>query len=122
MNVHVLCSDASVQQHEGPREEDETPNYEEKAQEIVQSILQEVVNTVAGGETCSFCCLPMSSKFSVIADSAQQVRKSISCAYNFFSHWLRSPVFNVYGELCYTRCTSDDRKNCAFKLESPFNK
>uniref|UniRef100_A0A8D3DR86 ARF guanine nucleotide exchange factor 1 n=1 Tax=Scophthalmus maximus TaxID=52904 RepID=A0A8D3DR86_SCOMX len=30
----------------------ETPNYEEKAQEIVQSILQEVVNTVAGGETC----------------------------------------------------------------------
>uniref|UniRef100_A0AAQ5Z0J4 SEC7 domain-containing protein n=1 Tax=Amphiprion ocellaris TaxID=80972 RepID=A0AAQ5Z0J4_AMPOC len=30
-----------------------TPNYEEKAQEIVQSILQEVVNTVAGGETFS---------------------------------------------------------------------
>lgn len=28
------------------------PNYEEKAQEIVQSILQEVVNTVAGGEKC----------------------------------------------------------------------
>uniref|UniRef100_A0A665WI10 ADP-ribosylation factor guanine nucleotide-exchange factor 1 (brefeldin A-inhibited) n=1 Tax=Echeneis naucrates TaxID=173247 RepID=A0A665WI10_ECHNA len=34
-------------------EEEETPNYEEKAQEIVQSILQEVVNTVAGGETLS---------------------------------------------------------------------
>lgn len=31
-------------------EEEESPNYEEKAQEIVQSILQEVVNTVAGGE------------------------------------------------------------------------
>lgn len=30
-------------------EEQGTPNYEEKAQEIVQSILQEVVNTVAGG-------------------------------------------------------------------------
>ncbi|KAL2085172.1 hypothetical protein ACEWY4_018492 [Coilia grayii] len=29
-------------------EEEGTPNYEEKAQEIVQSILQEVVNTVAG--------------------------------------------------------------------------
>ncbi|XP_018609667.2 brefeldin A-inhibited guanine nucleotide-exchange protein 1 isoform X2 [Scleropages formosus] len=29
-------------------DEDDTPNYEEKAQEIVQSILQEVVNTVAG--------------------------------------------------------------------------
>ncbi|XP_030624788.1 brefeldin A-inhibited guanine nucleotide-exchange protein 1 [Chanos chanos] len=28
--------------------EEEVPNYEEKAQEIVQSILQEVVNTVAG--------------------------------------------------------------------------
>uniref|UniRef100_A0A8D0CJN4 ARF guanine nucleotide exchange factor 1 n=1 Tax=Scleropages formosus TaxID=113540 RepID=A0A8D0CJN4_SCLFO len=28
--------------------ENDTPNYEEKAQEIVQSILQEVVNTVAG--------------------------------------------------------------------------
>lgn len=31
-------------------EDEESPNYEEKAQEIVQSILQEVVNTVAGGE------------------------------------------------------------------------
>lgn len=31
-------------------EDEETPNYEEKAQEIVQSILQDVVNTVAGGE------------------------------------------------------------------------
>uniref|UniRef100_A0A8C5HPM5 SEC7 domain-containing protein n=1 Tax=Gouania willdenowi TaxID=441366 RepID=A0A8C5HPM5_GOUWI len=30
--------------------EEESPNYEEKAHEIVQSILQEVVNTVAGGE------------------------------------------------------------------------
>lgn len=30
-------------------EDEETPNYEEKAQEIVQSILQDVVNTVAGG-------------------------------------------------------------------------
>uniref|UniRef100_A0A7N9B1I9 ADP-ribosylation factor guanine nucleotide-exchange factor 1 (brefeldin A-inhibited) n=1 Tax=Mastacembelus armatus TaxID=205130 RepID=A0A7N9B1I9_9TELE len=33
--------------------DEETRNYEEKAQEIVQSILQEVVNTVSGGETCS---------------------------------------------------------------------
>ncbi|XP_056869745.1 brefeldin A-inhibited guanine nucleotide-exchange protein 1 isoform X1 [Takifugu flavidus] len=30
-------------------EDENTPNYEEKAQEIVQSILQDVVNTVAGG-------------------------------------------------------------------------
>ena len=36
---------------EGEEGEDrESPNYEEKAQEIVQSVLQEVVNTVAGGE------------------------------------------------------------------------
>uniref|UniRef100_A0A3P9Q8D3 ARF guanine nucleotide exchange factor 1 n=1 Tax=Poecilia reticulata TaxID=8081 RepID=A0A3P9Q8D3_POERE len=34
------------------QKDEEAPNYEEKAQEIVQSILQEVVNTVAGGETC----------------------------------------------------------------------
>lgn len=33
-----------------PPEEEESPNYEEKAQEIVQSILQEVVSTVAGGD------------------------------------------------------------------------
>lgn len=47
-----MCSDTAAQQHpEACEEEDEeTPNYEEKAQEIVQSILQEVVNTVAGGE------------------------------------------------------------------------
>uniref|UniRef100_G3NEM5 ARF guanine nucleotide exchange factor 1 n=1 Tax=Gasterosteus aculeatus aculeatus TaxID=481459 RepID=G3NEM5_GASAC len=32
----------------GDEEEEGTPNYEEKAQEIVQSILQDVVNTVAG--------------------------------------------------------------------------
>lgn len=35
-------------------EEEESPNYEEKAHEIVQSILQEVVNTVAGGELVFF--------------------------------------------------------------------
>uniref|UniRef100_A0A672ZT19 ADP-ribosylation factor guanine nucleotide-exchange factor 1 (brefeldin A-inhibited) n=1 Tax=Sphaeramia orbicularis TaxID=375764 RepID=A0A672ZT19_9TELE len=46
----MLCSDAEAQQHSetGELEDEETPNYEEKAQEIVQSILQEVVNTVAG--------------------------------------------------------------------------
>lgn len=31
-------------------EEEDSLNYEEKAQEIVQSILQEVVSTVTGGE------------------------------------------------------------------------
>uniref|UniRef100_A0A7N6BN86 ADP-ribosylation factor guanine nucleotide-exchange factor 1 (brefeldin A-inhibited) n=1 Tax=Anabas testudineus TaxID=64144 RepID=A0A7N6BN86_ANATE len=40
----------TAQQHPeaGEAEDEETPNYEEKAQEIVQSILQEVVSTVAG--------------------------------------------------------------------------
>lgn len=51
MCVCVCSSDAAVQEYpEAVEDEDEeTPNYEEKAQEIVQSILQEVVNTVAGG-------------------------------------------------------------------------
>ena len=53
----MYCLDASAQEHEGAGDEDEEgPNYEEKAQEIVQSILQEVVNTVAGGETFPLCC------------------------------------------------------------------
>lgn len=56
LKLCMCCSDAAVQQHsEAGEEEEETPNYEEKAQEIVQSILQEVVNTVAGGESCSVC-------------------------------------------------------------------
>uniref|UniRef100_A0A8C9Y3G8 ARF guanine nucleotide exchange factor 1 n=1 Tax=Sander lucioperca TaxID=283035 RepID=A0A8C9Y3G8_SANLU len=46
----AAAQNAAAQQHPQAGEEDEgTPNYEEKAQEIVQSILQEVVNTVAGG-------------------------------------------------------------------------
>ncbi|XP_023272776.1 brefeldin A-inhibited guanine nucleotide-exchange protein 1 [Seriola lalandi dorsalis] len=46
----AAAQNAAAQQHpEAGEEEEGTPNYEEKAQEIVQSILQEVVNTVAGG-------------------------------------------------------------------------
>lgn len=59
LNCVCVCffSDAAAQEYpETVEDEDEeTPNYEEKAQEIVQSILQEVVNTVAGGEMCSLC-------------------------------------------------------------------
>ncbi|XP_077592066.1 brefeldin A-inhibited guanine nucleotide-exchange protein 1 isoform X2 [Stigmatopora nigra] len=40
---------AVAAQNAASMEEDLVPNYEEKAQEIVQNILQEVVNTVAGG-------------------------------------------------------------------------
>lgn len=51
----AAAQNTAAQQHpEACEEEDEeTPNYEEKAQEIVQSILQEVVNTVAGAPPCS---------------------------------------------------------------------
>ncbi|KAE8279908.1 Brefeldin A-inhibited guanine nucleotide-exchange protein 1 [Larimichthys crocea] len=45
----AAAQNAAAQQHPGEEEDAQTPNYEEKAQEIVQSILQEVVNTVAGG-------------------------------------------------------------------------
>lgn len=50
--VCVCGPDAVAQQHLEAGEEEKSPNYEEKAQEIVQSILQEVVNTVAGGKAC----------------------------------------------------------------------
>uniref|UniRef100_A0A3Q0T2Q7 ARF guanine nucleotide exchange factor 1 n=1 Tax=Amphilophus citrinellus TaxID=61819 RepID=A0A3Q0T2Q7_AMPCI len=46
---------AAAESKAAEEEDRETPNYEEKAQEIVQSILQEVVNTVAGGKI--FACL-----------------------------------------------------------------
>lgn len=50
MKLSLFCLGAAAQQTEGAEEAEAMPNYEEKAQEIVQSILQEVVNTVAGGE------------------------------------------------------------------------
>uniref|UniRef100_A0A668RRG7 SEC7 domain-containing protein n=1 Tax=Oreochromis aureus TaxID=47969 RepID=A0A668RRG7_OREAU len=49
-------------------EDRETPNYEEKAQEIVQSILQEVVNTVAGGKI-SFSLSSLEDEGTVGSDS-----------------------------------------------------
>lgn len=58
LKINVCFSDAAAQQHAeaGGEGDQDTPNYEEKAQEIVQSILQEVVNTVAGGEIRSAHC------------------------------------------------------------------
>ncbi|XP_058503473.1 brefeldin A-inhibited guanine nucleotide-exchange protein 1 isoform X3 [Solea solea] len=53
----AAAQNAAAQQHQeaggGRDEEEQGPNYEEKAQEIVQSILQEVVNTVAGASSGS---------------------------------------------------------------------
>uniref|UniRef100_A0A8C2H9W6 ADP-ribosylation factor guanine nucleotide-exchange factor 1 (brefeldin A-inhibited) n=1 Tax=Cyprinus carpio TaxID=7962 RepID=A0A8C2H9W6_CYPCA len=44
---------AAAQSKHKEKREEENQNYEEKAQEIVQSILKEVVNTIAGGELYS---------------------------------------------------------------------
>uniref|UniRef100_A0A8C2DQZ3 ADP-ribosylation factor guanine nucleotide-exchange factor 1 (brefeldin A-inhibited) n=1 Tax=Cyprinus carpio TaxID=7962 RepID=A0A8C2DQZ3_CYPCA len=41
---------AAAQSKHKEKREEENQNYEEKAQEIVQSILKEVVNTIAGGD------------------------------------------------------------------------
>ncbi|XP_049341647.1 brefeldin A-inhibited guanine nucleotide-exchange protein 1 isoform X2 [Astyanax mexicanus] len=45
----TAAAQSAAEQATEATEEEDSPNYEEKAQEIVQSILQEVVNTVAGG-------------------------------------------------------------------------
>uniref|UniRef100_A0A8C4DGP6 ADP-ribosylation factor guanine nucleotide-exchange factor 1 (brefeldin A-inhibited) n=1 Tax=Dicentrarchus labrax TaxID=13489 RepID=A0A8C4DGP6_DICLA len=78
------------QQHPqtGEEEEEETPNYEEKAQEIVQSILQEVVNTVAGGEMC----LVYSKNESGAGPGQPPGAK--------FSHILQKDAFLVFRSLC----------------------
>ncbi|XP_072306874.1 brefeldin A-inhibited guanine nucleotide-exchange protein 1 isoform X2 [Eucyclogobius newberryi] len=55
-----------TREHTEANEEGETPNYEEKAHEIVQSILQEVVNTVAGGH-----CLDPANLCSEAKDSGE---------------------------------------------------
>ncbi|XP_017573343.1 brefeldin A-inhibited guanine nucleotide-exchange protein 1 isoform X2 [Pygocentrus nattereri] len=44
----TAAAQSAAEQGTEATEEEESPNYEEKAQEIVRSILQEVVNTVAG--------------------------------------------------------------------------
>uniref|UniRef100_A0A8C7T7C7 ARF guanine nucleotide exchange factor 1 n=1 Tax=Oncorhynchus mykiss TaxID=8022 RepID=A0A8C7T7C7_ONCMY len=71
--------------------EEEEPNYEEKAQEIVQSILQEVVNTIVGGNSMhlkSHLCL-----------------RSVKSTMDFlpgakFSHILQKDAFLVFRSLC----------------------
>ena len=44
----VWPADVTQQHAKAGEEVEETPNYEEKAQEIVQSILNEVLHTVGG--------------------------------------------------------------------------
>uniref|UniRef100_A0A3Q3NCX6 ADP-ribosylation factor guanine nucleotide-exchange factor 1 (brefeldin A-inhibited) n=1 Tax=Mastacembelus armatus TaxID=205130 RepID=A0A3Q3NCX6_9TELE len=83
----MYCSDAAAQQHpeagQANEADEETRNYEEKAQEIVQSILQEVVNTVSGGETCSE------------SGAAQGQPPGAK-----FSHILQKDAFLVFRSLC----------------------
>ncbi|XP_014869608.1 PREDICTED: brefeldin A-inhibited guanine nucleotide-exchange protein 1 isoform X1 [Poecilia mexicana] len=69
----AAVQNAASKQHEGAGEEEdeEAPNYEEKAQEIVQSILQEVVNTVAGGH-----CLDPANLCSDTKESAGEPEES----------------------------------------------
>uniref|UniRef100_A0A8C7HFD9 ARF guanine nucleotide exchange factor 1 n=1 Tax=Oncorhynchus kisutch TaxID=8019 RepID=A0A8C7HFD9_ONCKI len=45
---YLCCVQGAAQCDQETAVEEEEPNYEEKAQEIVQSILQEVVNTIVG--------------------------------------------------------------------------
>uniref|UniRef100_A0A673HBE8 Brefeldin A-inhibited guanine nucleotide-exchange protein 1-like n=1 Tax=Sinocyclocheilus rhinocerous TaxID=307959 RepID=A0A673HBE8_9TELE len=68
---------------ENPPIEEENQNYEEKAQEIVQSILQEVVNTIAGA------FLPQES----VATTGPAPGAK-------FSHILQKDAFLVFRSLC----------------------
>uniref|UniRef100_A0A8C9TAZ1 ARF guanine nucleotide exchange factor 1 n=1 Tax=Scleropages formosus TaxID=113540 RepID=A0A8C9TAZ1_SCLFO len=75
-------------------DEDDTPNYEEKAQEIVQSILQEVVNTVAVFAECprfTGCCLPTPQESGVATGPSPGAK---------FSHILQKDAFLVFRSLC----------------------
>uniref|UniRef100_A0A3B5LQ26 ADP ribosylation factor guanine nucleotide exchange factor 1 n=1 Tax=Xiphophorus couchianus TaxID=32473 RepID=A0A3B5LQ26_9TELE len=80
--------------------DEEAPNYEEKAQEIVQSILQEVVNTVAGGETCfihSFKqCGSILSEIINLESGATAGQPPGAK----FSHILQKDAFLVFRSLC----------------------
>uniref|UniRef100_I3K9S2 ARF guanine nucleotide exchange factor 1 n=1 Tax=Oreochromis niloticus TaxID=8128 RepID=I3K9S2_ORENI len=65
----TAAAESKAKHAEAAEDEDrETPNYEEKAQEIVQSILQEVVNTVAGGKI-SFSLSSLEDEGTVGSDS-----------------------------------------------------
>uniref|UniRef100_A0A8C8MK43 SEC7 domain-containing protein n=1 Tax=Oncorhynchus tshawytscha TaxID=74940 RepID=A0A8C8MK43_ONCTS len=49
--TEAAAAQCAAQRDQETAVEEEEPNYEEKAQEIVQSILQEVVNTIVGGNS-----------------------------------------------------------------------
>uniref|UniRef100_A0A669EQL5 ARF guanine nucleotide exchange factor 1 n=1 Tax=Oreochromis niloticus TaxID=8128 RepID=A0A669EQL5_ORENI len=108
---------AAAQKHaEAAEDEDrETPNYEEKAQEIVQSILQEVVNTVAGDlEAHNHTQFMLSTQQDIKSESGiflKSIFVSLVCLQESgaapgqppgakFSHILQKDAFLVFRSLC----------------------
>uniref|UniRef100_A0A8C1I6N8 ADP-ribosylation factor guanine nucleotide-exchange factor 1 (brefeldin A-inhibited) n=1 Tax=Cyprinus carpio TaxID=7962 RepID=A0A8C1I6N8_CYPCA len=82
-NQAVSAFDTSPVHGTEATEEEESLNYEEKAQEIVQSILQEVVNTIAGAFL-----------------SQESVATTGSAPGAKFSHILQKDAFLVFRSLC----------------------
>uniref|UniRef100_A0A8C7SWQ3 ARF guanine nucleotide exchange factor 1 n=1 Tax=Oncorhynchus mykiss TaxID=8022 RepID=A0A8C7SWQ3_ONCMY len=72
--------------------EEEEPNYEEKAQEIVQSILQEVVNTIVGGNS-----MHLKSHLCLRSESGATTGPVPGAK---FSHILQKDAFLVFRSLC----------------------
>uniref|UniRef100_A0A672PKV8 Brefeldin A-inhibited guanine nucleotide-exchange protein 1-like n=1 Tax=Sinocyclocheilus grahami TaxID=75366 RepID=A0A672PKV8_SINGR len=79
-------------------EEEENQNYEEKAQEIVQSILQEVVNTIAGGELYSSYLKGTVEQFTFLPQESLATTGPAPGAK--FSHILQKDAFLVFRSLC----------------------
>uniref|UniRef100_A0A3Q3A2V0 ADP-ribosylation factor guanine nucleotide-exchange factor 1 (brefeldin A-inhibited) n=1 Tax=Kryptolebias marmoratus TaxID=37003 RepID=A0A3Q3A2V0_KRYMA len=102
-NWMCFPSDAASKQRERAggeeEEEEETPNYEEKAQEIVQSILQEVVNTVAGGKFKMFVFINGFSQ-NLILFSPESGATPGQPPGAKFSHILQKDAFLVFRSLC----------------------
>uniref|UniRef100_A0A673HAC4 Brefeldin A-inhibited guanine nucleotide-exchange protein 1-like n=1 Tax=Sinocyclocheilus rhinocerous TaxID=307959 RepID=A0A673HAC4_9TELE len=79
-------------------EEEENQNYEEKAQEIVQSILQEVVNTIAGGKLYSSYLKGTVGQFTFLPQESVATTGPAPGAK--FSHILQKDAFLVFRSLC----------------------
>lgn len=94
---------AAPQEAVEDEEEEESPNYEEKAQEIVQSILQEVVNTVAGGEILLFPGELKLKLFSV-TQSESLFFGQCSC---LFGTMLNPKLIVHFIAKCKTQCKTD---------------
>uniref|UniRef100_A0A671NMA3 Brefeldin A-inhibited guanine nucleotide-exchange protein 1-like n=1 Tax=Sinocyclocheilus anshuiensis TaxID=1608454 RepID=A0A671NMA3_9TELE len=129
-NEQTEADQATAAAQSKEKHEEESQNYEKKAQEIVQSILQEVVNTVAGGEVYSFCLkrqlglgsdnesvhvngipgTPISASFTPSlpddrlsvssTDTQESVATTGSAPGAKFSHILQKDAFLVFRSLC----------------------